>query len=99
MFRTSKKWLDAQSEYRTGLRTLPSCLSLCDLKHDNYFKLIAAEIPADISAKSKLKVYKGITLISEQGLPGIPSGIETFYIDEHNPRVPGTRCFFYNKCE
>lgn len=59
---------------------------------DNYYKLIAAEITAaDIRAKSKLKVYKGTTLISEQGLPGIPSAVASFYIDNNVPKVPGKK--------
>lgn len=91
IFRTSKKWLDAQSEHKTTLRALPACLTLCDLKHDGYHQLVAAEIPMDIKGKSKLKAYKGTTLISEQSLPGIPVAIESFYVDEHIPKIPGTK--------
>lgn len=61
---------------------------MCDLKNDNYYKLISAEIPADINEKSRLKVYKGTKLVNDQGLPGIPSAVESFYIDEYEPKVP-----------
>lgn len=86
----SKKWLDAQSEHNATLRALPSYLCLADLKNDNYYKLIAVEVPADLNSaeKSKLKVYKGTTLISEQGLPGYPAAIQTLYVDDNQPRVP-----------
>ncbi|XP_059613859.1 Bardet-Biedl syndrome 1 protein [Phlebotomus argentipes] len=84
----STKWLDAQAEHQAALRTIPSCLTLCDLKNDNYHKLVAAEIPANLVSKSHLKVYKGTTLISEQGLPGIPVAVESLYTEEHEPKVP-----------
>ncbi|KAJ6640773.1 Bardet-Biedl syndrome 1 protein like [Pseudolycoriella hygida] len=99
--RTSKKWLDAQSEHKTTLRALPSCLTLCDLKHDGYHQLVAAEFPMEIQGKSKLKAYKGTTLISEQSLPGIPTAVESFYVDEHFPKIPviavaiGSSVLFY----
>lgn len=58
------------------------------MKNDNYFKLITGEIPIDFQSKSKLKVYKGTTLVSEQGIPGIPSAVETLYSDELEPKIP-----------
>lgn len=88
LYRTSKKWLDAQSEHQTTLRTLSTCLSLRNLKNDNYHQLIAAEIPSDLNGKSKLRVYKGTQLISEQVLPGVPAAVESYYIDENEPKVP-----------
>lgn len=93
MNRTSKKWLDALSDHETDLRTLTSCLSLCDLKSDGYYKLIAADVmTTDMattpSPRSKLKAFKGTSLVSEQLLPGIASSVESFYIDDNIPRVP-----------
>lgn len=89
------------SDHQTDLRTLPACLSLCDLKSDGYYKLIAADVlanttdaattedlPSDVSLRSKLKVYKGTALISEQLLPGIAVAVENLYIDDNVPRVP-----------
>lgn len=61
---------------------------MSDLKNDDYYKLIAAEIPLDMVSKSKLKVYKGTSLISEQGLPGIPSAVESLYSDENDLKTP-----------
>lgn len=89
--RTSKKWLDAQSEQNTIYRTFPAYLTLVDLKNDDYFKLVIVEIPQSIRSeeKPKLKVYKGTTLVNEQTLPGIPSSLKTFYVDDNVPRLPG----------
>lgn len=75
------------------MRTLTSCLSLCDLKSDGYYKLIAADVmTADMATtptpRSKLKAFKGTALVSEQLLPGLASSVESFYIDENIPRVP-----------
>lgn len=63
-----------------------------DLKNDDYFKLVIVEIPQSIksSDKPKLKVYKGTTLVSEQNLPGIPSSLKSLYVDDKDPKVPGS---------
>lgn len=89
--RTSKKWLDAQSEQNTILRTFPAYLTLVDLRNDDYFKLVIVEIPQSFKSdeKPKLKVYKGTTLVSEQTLPGIPSSLKSFYVDDNDPKLPG----------
>lgn len=89
--RTSKKWLDAQSEQNTILRTFPAYLTLVDLKSDDYFKLVTVEIPQTFQSdeKPKLKVYKGTTLVSEQNLPGIPSSLKSLYVDDNDHKIPG----------
>lgn len=91
MNRTSKKWLDAQSEQNTIQRTFPAFITLVDLRNNDYFKLVIVEIPQSIRSeeKPKLKVYKGTTLVSEQTLPGIPSSLKSFYVDDSDPKLPG----------
>lgn len=73
------------------LRVFPMYLSLADSRNDDYFRLITVEIPHEFGSdvKPKLKVYKGTALISEQNLPGIPSSVQTLYVDDHEPRIPG----------
>lgn len=99
--RTSKKWLDAQSEQNTIQRTFPAFISLVDLKNDDYFKLVVVEIPQSIRSddKPKLKVYKGTTLVSEQNLPGIPSSLKSFYVDDSDPKLPGKFTFLLKKSQ
>lgn len=58
------KWLDAEAEQSATLNALPSCLSLCDLRNDNYYKLIAADFPNDFRSKSKLRVIQHFLFIS-----------------------------------
>lgn len=87
--KATEKWLDAQCDGTAALHTLPSCMSLCDLKNDNYYQLVIVDVPLfDFDAKPKLKVYKGTNLTSEQNLPEIPSSVECFYLDEPEPRIP-----------
>lgn len=68
-------------------------MALCDLKNDGYFKLIVAEMPNNLEGKAKLKVYKGVTLMSDRVLPGIAAGVVTLYIDEHEPKIPSNNEF------
>ena len=65
-------------------------MTVCDLKNDGYFKLIVGEIPLILDSKKppRLRVYKGNQVVSEQGLPGIPSAVISFYIDENDPKMP-----------
>ncbi|XP_055601592.1 Bardet-Biedl syndrome 1 protein homolog [Uranotaenia lowii] len=87
--KAAEKWLDAQCDGTAALHTLPACMSLCDLKNDNYYQLIIVDVPLfDFDSKPKLKVYKGTNLTSEQNLPGIPSAVESLYINEQEPRIP-----------
>lgn len=68
-------------------------MTLCDLKNDNYYQLVTVDVPMfDFDAKPKLKVYKGTNLISEQHLPGIPSAVESLYINDQEPRIPSKYC-------
>lgn len=89
LFRASQtRWLDALSDGTAGLKTISSCMNVCDLKNDNYYKLIAAEIPFSLDTKPRLRVYKGTQVVHEQGLPGIPSSVQSLYIDESHPKMP-----------
>ncbi|CAD7083571.1 unnamed protein product [Hermetia illucens] len=64
-------------------------MTLCDLKNDDYHKLVLAEIPEDkTKTKSKLKVFKGIGMVSEHSLPGIPTSLVSFYTEEATPKTP-----------
>lgn len=65
-------------------------MTVCDLTNDGYFKLIVGEIPLSLDSKKppRLRAYKGSQVVSEQGLPGVPSGVISFYIDEIEPKMP-----------
>lgn len=92
--RKSTHWLDALSDGSAGFTTLAQCMTVCDLKNDGYFKLIVGEIPLILDSKKppRLRVYKGNQVVSEQGLPGIPSTVISFYIGENEPKMP-SKCF------
>ena len=82
------RWLDALSDGTAGLKTISSCMTVCDLKSDNYYKLIAAEIPFELESRPRLRVYKGTQVVNEQIIPGIPSSVQSLYIDESHPKMP-----------
>lgn len=64
-------------------------MSVCDLQCNNYYKLIAAEIPLALEDKPpRLRVYKGNQVVNDQALPGIPSSVQCIYIDEIEPKMP-----------
>lgn len=71
------------------LTTLPSCMTVSDIKTDNYVRLIATDIAIDEEPPTAtLKVFRGIELESEHELKGIPSAIVSLYIDESEPKTP-----------
>lgn len=63
-------------------------MTLCDLKNDGYHKLVVTEIPYNWDEKPKLKIYKGVNLMTERGLPDFASGVTILYIDEPEPKIP-----------
>uniref|UniRef100_A0A1I8PUL4 Uncharacterized protein n=1 Tax=Stomoxys calcitrans TaxID=35570 RepID=A0A1I8PUL4_STOCA len=71
------------------LNTLPSCMTVSDVKCDNYVRLIATDIAIDEEPPmATLKVFRGIELESEHELKGIPSAIVSLYIDDSEPKTP-----------
>lgn len=70
-------------------------MTLCDLKNDDYHKLVLAEIPEDKTKKSKLKVFKGIGMVSEHSLPGIPTSLVSFYTEEATPKTPSKKVLIF----
>lgn len=65
-------------------------MTVCDLRNDGYYMMIVGEIPLTLDSKKppRLRVYKGNQVVSEQGLPGVPSSVVSFYIDEIEPKMP-----------
>lgn len=89
LVRKSIHWLDALSDGSAGLTTISSCITVCDLQSNNYYKLIAAEIPLSLEGKPpRLRVYKGNQVVNDQALPGYPSSVQSLYIDEIEPKMP-----------
>ncbi|ALC44105.1 BBS1 [Drosophila busckii] len=86
-------WLhvDSEDENPHLLSTLSSCLTLSDVQCDNYVRLLAVDISLDdyeAEPSAKLKVFRGLRLKQEYPLPGIPTAIESLYIDESEPKTP-----------
>ncbi|XP_034102765.1 Bardet-Biedl syndrome 1 protein homolog [Drosophila albomicans] len=88
----TSNWLhvDIGEETPLLLSTLSSCMTLSDVQCDGYMRLLAADISLeeDDEPSAKLKVFRGLKLKQEQSLPGIPTAIESLYIDETEPKTP-----------
>ncbi|KAK2191965.1 hypothetical protein NP493_42g11057 [Ridgeia piscesae] len=83
-----KKWLDAHYDPLASLHTFTQCIALSDISADNDHKLIIADLGTG-SYEMKLKVYKGTSLMSENAIVDLPTGVVTFYMDLNEPRTPG----------
>lgn len=81
-------WIEAHFDPMAGLYTFSPCLSLTDLNGDGDFKLLIATLGSGLYSM-KLKVFKGTSLLQENSLLDLPMGICTFYMDLHEPRIPG----------
>ncbi|XP_011201363.2 Bardet-Biedl syndrome 1 protein homolog [Bactrocera dorsalis] len=85
------KWLQVivdEDEPRPRLNTVTSCMTLCDIKCDNYVRLIAADIALEDEPTATLKIFRGTTLHTELKLNGIPAAVQSFYSDESEPKTP-----------
>ncbi|XP_037939971.1 Bardet-Biedl syndrome 1 protein homolog [Teleopsis dalmanni] len=82
-------WLQVETDDPTPqFNSVNTCLTLCDVKCDNYIRLVVADLVMEDEPKAKLKVYRGLKLTMEQTLPGLPAAIESLYIDETEPKTP-----------
>ncbi|KAM3860017.1 BBSome complex member BBS1 [Diretmus argenteus] len=81
------KWLDAHYDPVAGLYTFSSCLDLAELHGDGERALLVGDLGTG-SANMKLKVYRGTALVSESSLLDLPTGLVSFLMDVHEPRVP-----------
>lgn len=81
------KWLDAHYDPVAGLYTFSSCMDLADLNGDGENRLLVGDLGSG-SSGMKLKVYRGTALSSESALLDLPTGLVSFFMDLHEPRIP-----------
>lgn len=81
------KWLDAHYDPVAGLYTFSSCMDLADLNGDGENRLLVGDLGSG-SSGMKLKVYRGTALSSESVLLDLPTGLVSFFMDLHEPRIP-----------
>lgn len=84
----TNKWLEAHSDRNAGLTTIPRSLVLADIAGDGDYRLVLTDLSME-DCKSRLKMYKGTALYSDQPLPDTACGIISFYTDILEPRIPG----------
>ncbi|KAM4617230.1 BBSome complex member BBS1 [Discoglossus pictus] len=83
----NSKWLDAHYDPVAGLHAFSSCIALADLHGDGEYKLVAGDMGSG-QYNMKLKVFKGTSLMSENTLLDLPSGVAAFLMDQNEPRTP-----------
>lgn len=81
------KWLDAHYDPVAGLYTFSPCMDLADLNGDGENRLLVGDLGSG-SSGMKLKVYRGTALSSESALLDLPTGLVSFFMDLHEPRIP-----------
>ncbi|KAK1788178.1 hypothetical protein P4O66_016643 [Electrophorus voltai] len=60
---------------------------MADLHGDGDNKLVVGDLGTG-AGNTKLKVYRGIGLLSENTLLDLPTGLVSFLMDQHEPRTP-----------
>ncbi|KAM5138045.1 BBSome complex member BBS1 [Mantella aurantiaca] len=83
----SSKWLDAHYDPVAGVNTSSSCIALADLHGDGEYKMVVGDMGSG-PYNMKLKVYKGTSLLSENALLDMPTGVVAFLMDQNEPRTP-----------
>ncbi|KAM4623579.1 BBSome complex member BBS1 isoform 2-T2 [Polymixia lowei] len=83
----TSKWLDAHYDPVASLYTFSSCIDLADLNGDGENKLVIGDLGTG-SSNMKLKVYRGTALMNENTLLDLPTGLVSFHMDLHEPRIP-----------
>ncbi|KAM9302244.1 BBSome complex member BBS1 [Gastrophryne carolinensis] len=83
----SSKWLDAHYDPVAGLNTFSSCIALADLHGDGEYKMVIGDLGTG-PYNMKLKVFKGTSLMSENALLDMPTGVVSFLMDQNEPRTP-----------
>ncbi|KAJ8348309.1 hypothetical protein SKAU_G00268980 [Synaphobranchus kaupii] len=81
------KWLDAHYDPVANLYTFSPCIALADLQGDGESKLVVGDLGTGLCSM-KLKVYRGTSLMSENTLLDLPTGLVSFHMDQHEPRTP-----------
>ncbi|KAK9679844.1 Ciliary BBSome complex subunit 1 [Popillia japonica] len=99
------RWLEAHIDRSASLTTLPKNLVLADVCGDGEYRLVLTDLKLENNEKSRLKVYKGTVLTSDQTLPDIPSSIISFYTSNYDSKIPviGVACgpdlLIYKNCK
>ncbi|ELT99525.1 hypothetical protein CAPTEDRAFT_108485, partial [Capitella teleta] len=81
------KWLEAHYDPVSSLYTFTQCITMSDINADGDHKLIIADLGTG-SYDMKLKVYKGTSLMTENAIIDLPTGVVTFYMDTNEPHTP-----------
>lgn len=84
----NSNWIYAHSDPLSTFYTFSSCMTFSDLVGDGEYKLVIADLGTG-TYNMKLKVFKGNTILQENPLLDLPTGVVAVYMDKTEPRTPG----------
>ena len=83
----NSNWIYAHSDPLSSFYTFGSCMTFLDLNGDGDYKLVIADLGTG-TYNMKLKVLKGNSVLQENALLDLPTGIVAVYMDTTEPRTP-----------
>ncbi|XP_076805995.1 BBSome complex member BBS1-like [Clavelina lepadiformis] len=81
-------WLNAHYDPVAGFYTFSTCITFADLNGDGDHKLVIADLGTGLYNMT-IKVLKGTSIIQENALLDLPTGVTSVYMDLAEPRTPG----------
>nr|CAB3225139.1 Bardet-Biedl syndrome 1 protein-like [Phallusia mammillata] len=81
-------WLKAHFDPVAGVYSFSSCIALADLNGDGDHKLVIADLGTG-KYNMMIKVLKGTSVVQENTLLDLPTGVVSVYMDMTEPRTPG----------
>ncbi|CAF3669384.1 unnamed protein product [Rotaria sordida] len=85
------KWLPAHADFVAGINTVETCMELVDLFAEGSVNLVIADFGNILlmpKLQTKLKVFKGFSLLKENNLTDLPCAVVACYMDTLQPRIP-----------
>ena len=83
----NSNWIYALLDPLSSFYTFSSCISLSDLNGDGDFKLVIADLGTG-AYNMTIKVLKGTSVLQQNALLDLPTGVVSLYMDTTEPRTP-----------
>ena len=87
MSEENSNWIYALFDPLSSFYTFSSCMTFSDLNGDGDFKLVVADLGTG-SYNMKIKVLKGTSVLQQNALIDLPTGVVSLYMDTAEPRIP-----------
>ncbi|XP_063531310.1 Bardet-Biedl syndrome 1 protein homolog [Cydia strobilella] len=92
------RWLDVEvGTDDVDLNALPSNLCLVDLHNDNEYRLLMGDLGREEDG-SKLRIFQGVTQVSDMVLPDLPLAVVSLYTNDNVPRSLPVIAVTFSSC-